>query len=159
MTQRDCPPIFINMKTTPAGPHNYYHYGIQNKFRARALRKSMTNAEKVLWQMIRRKQIHGYTFNRQRPVMNYIADFMCKDLRLIIEVDGWVHDLPEQQYRDQQREKALRQTGFSILRFKNWEVLYDPAGVFADIKRWVEEAMRRGGDTDFASPRHPSKGE
>lgn len=143
------------MKITPATPFNYYHYTKKYKFRARALRKSMTKAEIVLSQMIRRKSIHGYTFNRQRPVLFYIADFMCKRLRLVIEVDGSIHDLLEQRKRDYLRDKALRAAGFSVLRFKNWEVLYDPVGVYNDIKQWVEKSEDFRESTDAASPRPP----
>lgn len=119
----------------------------------------MTKAEKALWQMIRRKSIHGYTFNRQRPVLHYIADFMCKELKLIVEVDGFYHDDPAQKAKDKRRDKALNDVGFTILRFKNWEVLYDPNGVYYDIKEWVEGRMNEDKGTDSSSPRPPSKGE
>ena len=153
------PSNFLDVKIPPANPENYHHYTHKYKFRARALRKSMTKAEKILWQMIRRKSIHGFTFNRQRPVLHYIADFMCKELKLIIEVDGSVHDSLEQKAKDKKRDFELREVGFTILRFKNWEVLYDPNGVYHDIKDWVERNMIKDKDMDSASPRPPSKGE
>ncbi len=152
-------PIFISVKIPPANPKNYYHYSKKYKFRARALRGSMTKAENLLWQMIRRKSVHGYTFNRQRPVLHYIADFMCKELKLIIEVDGSVHDSDEQKAKDKQRDFALREVGFTILRFKNWEVLYSPNGVYNDIKDWVKGNMIKNKGTDCSSPQSPSKGE
>ena len=110
--------------------------------------------------MIRRKSIHGYTFNRQRPVLFYIADFMCKKLKLIIEVDGSIHDLIEQKEKDKRRDKALQKAGFSILRFKNWEVLYDPVGVYNDIRRWVEESkdFQKGKDADSKTSISKEKG-
>lgn len=60
---------------------------------------------------------------------------------LIIEVVGSVHDREEQKAKDEKRDFELREVGFAILRFKNWEILYSPNGVYSDIKKWVEERM------------------
>lgn len=130
------------MKTTPACPENYHHYNGILKFRSRELRKNMTKAEKKLWQMIRNKRIHNYLFNRQRPVLNYIADFMCKELLLILEVDGEIHEIPENKERDMERESNLRAVDFTILRFKNREVLNNEDEVYRKIKEWVELRMK-----------------
>lgn len=65
----------------------------------------------------------GYTFNRQRPVLNYIADFMCKDLKLIIEVDGYTHLLEDVIKNDIIRQNTLEAAGFKVIRFKDEEVL------------------------------------
>ncbi len=143
---------FLPMKPPPAHPNNFHHYTPKYKFRARALRRSMTKAEKKLWQMIWRKSIHGFLFNRQRPVLHYIADFMCMRLKLIIEVDGGYHDNPDQMVRDAKRDSDLKEIGFTILRFKNWEVLHDPNGVYNDIKSWVEKNMKESNDTDSSFP-------
>ena len=59
---------------------------------------------------------------------------MCKELLLIIEVDGSIHEIEENRTRDQKRDKKLRDAGFTILRFKNWEVLYSTDSVYLDIK-------------------------
>src|SRR5688572_7271048 len=126
------------MKTTIAGPGNYHHYNKSGKQQARKLRSCMTKAEKKFWQMIRKKNIHHCLFTRQRPVLDYIADFMCKELLLIIEVDGFYHDTPEQIEKDRVRDEKLCKAGFTILRFKNWEVLYSPDSVYLDIKNWIE---------------------
>ncbi len=63
--------------------------------KARELRNNMTKAEIILWSRIRSKQINGYKFRRQYPVLDFIADFYCHELKLIIEVDGEVHTLPK----------------------------------------------------------------
>ena len=63
--------------------------------KARALRNNMTRAEKILWSRIREKKINGHKFRRQQPIFDYIVDFYCNDLKLIIEVDGEIHSLPE----------------------------------------------------------------
>ena len=91
---------------------------------ADTLRKRMTKAEACLWKyVLRAGQMNGYTFNRQRPVLRYVADFMCKPLRLIIEVDGSIHDDPKVHKHDVFRQSELESCGFSVLRFTNDEVL------------------------------------
>ena len=123
------------------------------------MRSNMTKAEKKLWQMLRKRSIHGFLFARQRPVLEYVADFMCKELLLIIEADGDIHETDEQKKKDQRRDADLRDAGFSILRYKNWEILASPNEVYAEIKAWVEEKMKSDGIAPSSTPRPPSKGE
>jgi len=68
------------------------------------------------------RQIDGYKFRRQQKIFNYIVDFYCYDLKLIIEVDGEVHSLPEQAKKDKSRDKILKFNGFYIFRLSNFEV-------------------------------------
>jgi len=97
---------------------------------ANELRKEMTKAEACLWKyVLRAGQMNGYKFNRQRPVLNYIADFMCKELRLIIEVDGITHDTKLE--KDEHRTDELRRAGFNVFRFTDEEVLTNIHGVAA----------------------------
>ncbi len=101
--------------------HNYYNkilrpYASEN-------RKQMTKAEACLWKYALRAKQMGYTFNSQRPVLNYIADFMCKELKLIIEVDGGIHSMEEVAKNDIIRQQHLELVGFKVIRFKNEEVL------------------------------------
>lgn len=147
------------MKTTKASPENYHHYNRDYKFLAREMRSNMTKAEKKLWQMLRKRSIHGFLFTRQRPVLEYVADFMCKELLLIIEADGDIHETEDQKKKDHRRDADLRDAGFSILRYKNWEILASPNEVFAEIKAWVEEKMKSDGIAPSSTPRPPSKGE
>jgi very-short-patch-repair endonuclease len=79
----------------------------------------------------------GYQFLRQRPVMDSIADFMCKELHLIIEVDGITHD--NKLEKDRGRDDRLRQTGFHVVRFTDEEVLTNIEGVMREIERIIEE--------------------
>lgn len=130
------------MKTTPATKENYFHYNKSLKHRARSLRNNSTKAEIILWQMLKGRQMLGFTFLRQRSVLNYIADFFCKDLKLIIEADGGYHALQEQMDYDQKREKDLIQVGFTILRFSNAQIIERPDEVFQEIKDWVEQKMK-----------------
>ncbi|MAO65891.1 MAG: hypothetical protein CL666_12930 [Balneola sp.] len=101
-----------------------HHYNKQLKPVARILRKRMTKAEAALWKYgLRKKKRRGYTFNRQRPVFGFVVDFMCKQLNLIIEVDGSSHDHPRAQKKDRERQGKLEDAGFTILRFTNQDVL------------------------------------
>ena len=83
----------------------------------------MTKAESCLWKFVLRAKQTGIVFNRQRPGLNYIADFMYKELKLIIEVDGYTHLLEEVIINDRVRQANLEKAGFKILRFKDDEVL------------------------------------
>jgi very-short-patch-repair endonuclease len=119
---------------------------------ANKLRKEMTKAEACLWKyVLRARQMKGYQFRRQRPVLNYIADFMCKELRLVIEVDGITHDSKLE--RDEHRTEELRQAGFNVLRFADEEVLTNIQGVAREIERVIDEVTtpliprRRGTET------------
>jgi len=84
----------------------------------------------------------GFTFLRQRSILNYIADFFCKDLKLIIEADGGIHALQTQMDYDKKRENDLIQVGFSILRFPNAQIIDRPDEVFHEIKAWAEHKMK-----------------
>jgi very-short-patch-repair endonuclease len=107
---------------------------------AAGLRKSMTKAEACLWKyVLRGKQLKGYQFRRQRPVLQYIADFLCKELMLIIEIDGITHDTEETVVKDQQRENDLKEAGFKIVRFTDEEVLGNIAGVTDQLELIIEK--------------------
>ncbi|NUO10259.1 MAG: endonuclease domain-containing protein [Candidatus Brocadia sp.] len=100
----------------------------------------MTKAEACLWKyVLRARQMKGYQFRRQRPVMNYIADFMCKELKLVIEVDGSTHHWEETAIKDLKKEKDLRDAGFKVLRFTNEEVLRHIEGVRESIALSVQK--------------------
>ena len=89
--------------------------------RARELRRNPTNAERALWKHLRLRQFNGQKFRRQAPIGPYIVDFVCFQLRLIIEVDGGHHS--EQREHDSQRTSWLESQGFRVLRFWNNQVL------------------------------------
>lgn len=98
----------------------------------KALRKRPTDAEKVLWKQLQRKQIEGFKFRRQQPIDNYIVDFVCFEKRIVIEVDGGQH--ATQSEDDIARDTYLRQQGFKVLRFWNNEVLQNINGVLEVIR-------------------------
>ncbi|WP_420317301.1 endonuclease domain-containing protein [Ekhidna sp.] len=105
---------------------------------ARKLRKNPTKAETVIWrEVLGEKQMMDYRFLRQRPIDNYIVDFFCKELKLIIEVDGYTHQFEEVLVKDQAREKELKEMGYFILRFEDSEVLSDINNVVRTIENWI----------------------
>ena len=118
--------------------NHYYNKNLQPY--ANRLRKEMTKAEACLWKyVLRASKMKGFQFRRQRPVMQYIADFMCKELMLIIEVDGSIHQLEEIIKNDEVRQKALEAAGFTVLRFTNEEVLKDIQSVYSYLEDWIDK--------------------
>src|SRR5207249_11917475 len=109
---------------------------------ANRLRKEMTKTEACLWKyVLRAGKLKGFQFRRQRPVLDYIADFICKELTLIIEVDGLSHRWEETIKKDQIRQRALEVAGFTVLRFTDEEVLNNIQSVFSYIEDWIEKKI------------------
>lgn len=92
---------------------------------ARKLRLNETDAEKELWKYLCNKKINGLRFRRQHPILYFIADFFCPSAKLVIEVDGGVHNIPAQFEYDKNRDNELAAYGLKILRFTNAEVMND----------------------------------
>ena len=86
---------------------------------ARRLRREMTVAETMLWRALRDRGLAGTKFRRQVPIGPYVADFVCLERRIIVELDGPPHDKPEQQAHDETRDAWLHREGFHVLRFSN----------------------------------------
>lgn len=105
------------------------------KNRSRQLRREMTEAEHRLWAILSKYQINGFKFRRQHPIGHYIADFVCLEARLIIEVDGGQH--LDAQY-DCERTGWLKQEGYTVIRFWNNEVMENLEGVLEEIVRELE---------------------
>lgn len=121
-----------------AGPQNNWHYNKELLPLARKLRKNSTKSEIKLWfEVLRGKKMSGYTFNPQRPVLNYIVDFMCKELLLIIEIDGRSHHFEEIAIKDEKRQEALEEAGFTFLRFHDQFVNEDVNNVAKAIENWI----------------------
>jgi very-short-patch-repair endonuclease len=126
------------MKNTIPPNNNYYNKQLQPF--ASDLRKRMTKAEACLWKyVLRAGMMKGYTFNRQRPVLNFIADFMCKELKLVIEVDGYTHLDEKVQQKDKRKDQALQEAGFTVLRFTDDQVLQQIESVCSTIEAWINE--------------------
>lgn len=122
-----------------AGPENNWHYNKSLQPYANKLRKDMTKAEACLWKYaLRAGELSNWQFRRQRPILNYIADFMCKDLLLVIEVDGFTHLLEETIEKDRRKDEDLESVGFKVLRFSDDEVLNDIENVIRSLEYWCE---------------------
>jgi len=93
--------------------------------KAKALRATMTESEKWLWEHIRDRKLAGLKFRRQHPLDIFIADFYCHERKLIVELDGGIHDSEDQAEYDLGRTFDLEQKGFKIVRFRNEEVIND----------------------------------
>ena len=106
--------------------------------KARKLRKNPTDAERRLWQELKRRQIGGVKFRRQQPIGNFIVDFVCFEPRIIVEVDGGQH--AEQVAYDEQRTRWLKAQGYQVLRFWDNEVLANTDAV----AQAVFDAVERG---------------
>jgi len=101
----------------------------------RELRREQTAAETVLWDLLRDRRLLGLKFRRQCPISRYVADFCCKDQRLILELDGEVHEEERQASHDQNRDAYLRSLGYVILRFPNRQLFDNPSSVLQEITR------------------------
>lgn len=101
--------------------------------RAKTHRSDLTAAENVLWQEIRRKQIHGYHFRRQVPIGPFIADFACVKEKLVIEIDGVGHSKPNELIRDEKRTAYLQSLGWRVVRYMNIEVFDELNAVIDSI--------------------------
>lgn len=100
---------------------------------AREMRVDSTPAEARLWDVLRNRQLYGFKFRRQHSIERFVVDFYCPQAGLIVEVDGAVHDDPEQQAYDAIRSELLVAQGFRVVRVKNDEVFNDMAAVLSRI--------------------------
>ncbi|MBV9570855.1 MAG: DUF559 domain-containing protein [Alphaproteobacteria bacterium] len=110
--------------------------------RARELRWSMTDAERRLWALLRRKKLAGYRFRRQAQIGPYYADFFCPKARLIVEVDGVFHGNKDQDERDEARTHWLEAHGCRVIRFWNKQVFIYPDRVVDTICGELEAPFR-----------------
>ena len=105
---------------------------------SRELRKQQTDAEAILWALLRRKSMSGYKFTRQKPIDKFILDFYCSKLLLGVEVDGAIHRYKEKY--DDQRTQIINYYDIKVIRFRNEEIFDDLAAV---AKKMMEEIQKR----------------
>ena len=115
------------------------HYNPKLKEYACQLRNKSTKAEIRLWQHLKRDQLRGYDFHRQKPIDNFIVDFFCNKLKLAIEVDGYTHQLEEVIIKDEIKERNLNELGIHVLRFNDEEVMHDIENVIRVIEQYMNE--------------------
>lgn len=116
-------------------------YGPRLKLNARQLRKNMTESEQVLWERLRKKQILGVQFYRQKPIGNYIVDFFASKAKLVVEVDGSQHMKVPEALKDRHRDEYLTHNGLLVLRFNDLEVLKETDGVMEVIFQKLSEQL------------------
>ena len=114
-------------------------YNPKLKEYARQLRNNSTKSEIILWKHLKGKQIMGYDFHRQKPLDNYIVDFFCHELMLVIEIDGYTHFLEEVQKKDEKKEKRLNELGVNVLRVHDDLVFNDIENVLREIEAYIVE--------------------
>jgi riboflavin-specific deaminase-like protein len=102
-------------------------------------RSQPTGAEDFLWQQLRAEKLEGYKFRRQHIIGNFIVDFVCLAKKLVIEVDGLIHQLPESQVSDEERTMWLGMKGYTVIRFTNEEILFDVENALNKIKQKLKE--------------------
>ena len=114
----------------------YIPYNKKLKEFSKKLRNNSTLSEILLWEYLRAGKMKGYKFNRQKPLLNYIVDFYCKKLNLVIEIDGDSHNT---KYKaDKIRQNELEKYGLKFLRFDDLEVKKDINNVLRTIEVWIE---------------------
>jgi len=106
---------------------------------AKELRNNPTEPESKLWTYLCRNQLKGFRFKRQHPIKYFIADFYCHKAKLIIEIDGGYHNLPEQFEYDENRDYELENLGLKVLRFTNEDVFYDIENTLKSIISELEK--------------------
>jgi very-short-patch-repair endonuclease len=104
---------------------------------ARQLRNNSTLSEILLWNYLKGKQMKGYDFHRQKPLDNYIVDFFCNELMLIIEIDGHSHNQITE--KDEIRQRKLESFGITFLRFDDMEVKKNINNVLRTIENWIDD--------------------
>ena len=118
-------------------------YNRRLKNRARSLRANLTDAEQRLWTRLRRKQIQGVQFYRQKPIGNYIVDFYAPTAQLVVEVDGSQHFDTAQMRYDKQRSAYLKELRLKVLRFDDRQVLLELDSVVEAIFSGVNENLSK----------------
>ena len=105
---------------------------------ARTLRKNSTKQERILWKILRNRQFKNLKFKRQIPIDKYIADFVCEEKKLIIEIDGGQHNKEENISKDNIRTKILTDEGYKVVRFWNNEIENNLEGVYKKLLDVIE---------------------
>jgi 5-methyltetrahydrofolate--homocysteine methyltransferase len=134
-------PFIEAEKKAPKSPKGTYYWETANpviyrllKEYAKTMRNKPTKAEELLWDVLSGKKLDGYKFRRQHIIGNFIVDFICLKTNLIIEVDGLIHQLPENKTSDEERTDWLKNEGFRVIRFTNNQVLANLNEVISEIR-------------------------
>ncbi len=105
--------------------------------RARNLRVNQTPQELKLWNLLRARKFHNLKFRRQYHIGNYIVDFICREKKIIIEIDGGQHNFDENVLYDNNRTEFLHSKGYKVIRFWNNDIDNNLEGVYAEIEKFL----------------------
>ncbi|MBT3215891.1 MAG: endonuclease domain-containing protein [Candidatus Marinimicrobia bacterium] len=115
------------------------YYNPKLKQLSRNLRNNSTLSEVLLWNQLKQKQMMGFQFNRQRPIGEFIVDFYCPKLKLVIEIDGESHN--DRENEDQRRTDFLESLGLTVIRFDDNQVKQGLEYVLQDIENWIRKKL------------------
>jgi very-short-patch-repair endonuclease len=113
------------------------YYNPKLKELARQLRNNSTKAEIKLWTYLKRDQMYGYDFHRQKPIDEYIVVFFCNKLQLAIECDGYSHEILDVYEKDVKKTKRLNELGIYVLRFSDYQIMNDIENVLRAIEDYI----------------------
>ncbi|MGA3014182.1 MAG: endonuclease domain-containing protein [Bacteroidales bacterium] len=119
----------------------YYSAGKEIIKRARLLRNTSTPSENILWSRIRKKRLSGIIFRRQHPIGPFIVDFYCHEAKLVIEIDGDIHDSQENKEHDENRTFELEKLGLKVIRFKNEAITGNINEVLDILQKEIEARL------------------
>ena len=145
----------------PRGGREYKQpqYSFLAKIKSKELRKSMTNAEQILWYFLRGNRLNGLHFKRQQPIGKYIVDFVCFSKKLIIELDGSQHENPSQKLHDIERTKFLEENNFKVIRILDNDVFKNIEGTINYILNSLFHADGDLGREDENYSLYPANGD
>ena len=128
--------------------------------RAQELRNNATPPERILWRHLNRRQLGGWKFSRQMPIGPFVCDFLCRELRLVIEIDGGQHD---ENPRDAARTAYIEREGFRVVRYWNNKVRDNVAGVIENLRALIDQSHPRplppaGGEKQKVPPPASGRG-
>jgi very-short-patch-repair endonuclease len=133
--------LILNLKIDPMfSKKRLLPYAANLKEKARDLRNQSTPAEKRFWNGLRKMPFYeSLTFNRKKPIGNYIVDFYCHRLHLVVEIDGDSHGQTETQLKDIERTRFLQSQGLTVLRFTNSEIDKSLDAVMVEIETFIKK--------------------
>ncbi|MCF7812808.1 endonuclease domain-containing protein [Candidatus Gracilibacteria bacterium] len=114
-------------------------YNKNLKKNAQRLRKNATETEILFWSQIRKKQILGFQFYRQKPIGSYIVDFFCPSAKLVIEIDGSQHFEKRNEEQDKKRDMYLESLGLKVLRFNNLDICQNIDGAVQVVYNFLKK--------------------
>ena len=117
-----------------------FRYNNKLKSRAKDFRKKKNRAEIILWKELQNRKFHGLNFNREKVIDNFIADFACEKVKIVIEIDGGSH-IGREEY-DQDRDNILRGYGFDIIRIPDTDIFYHLDATFFWIKERIDKHIK-----------------